>query len=83
MKIMFSTSHFLNVNISVNIKHSHFKFSVLILTIIREGTVSQVFYTCSSFYLMHCRKCSAIWGLLDKDDDLRASHELLKTERIL
>ena len=20
--------------------------------------------------------CSAIWGLLDKDDDLRASHEL-------
>ena len=27
--------------------------------------------------------CSAIWGLLDKDDDLRASHELLNTERIL
>ena len=27
--------------------------------------------------------CSAIWGLLDKDDDLRTSHELLNTERIL
>ena len=27
--------------------------------------------------------CSAILGLLDKDDDLRASHELLNTERIL
>ena len=26
---------------------------------------------------------NAIWGLLDKDDDLRASHELLNTERIL
>ena len=26
--------------------------------------------------------CSAIWGLLDKDGDLRASHELLNTERI-
>ena len=27
--------------------------------------------------------CSVIWGLLDKDDDLKASHELLNTERIL
>ena len=27
--------------------------------------------------------CSTIWGLLDKYDDLRASHELLNTERIL
>ena len=27
--------------------------------------------------------CSAIWGLLDKDDDLRASHGLLNTERIV
>ena len=27
--------------------------------------------------------CSAIWGLLDKDDDLRANHEVLNTERIL
>ena len=27
--------------------------------------------------------CSAIWGLLDKDNDLRTSHEVLNTERIL
>ena len=27
--------------------------------------------------------CSAIWGLLDKDDDLKPSNELLNTERIL
>ena len=27
--------------------------------------------------------CSAIWGLLDKDHDLRASDELLNTERTL
>ena len=27
--------------------------------------------------------CSAISGLLDKDDDLRANHELLNTKRIL
>ena len=26
--------------------------------------------------------CSAIWWLVDKDEDLRASHELLNTERI-
>ena len=27
--------------------------------------------------------CSAIWGLLGKDDDLRTGHELLNTERIV
>ena len=27
--------------------------------------------------------CSAILGLLDRDEDLRASHELMNTERIL
>ena len=27
--------------------------------------------------------CSVIWGLLDKDDDPRASHELLNTEKKL
>ena len=43
MKIMFFTSHFFKVNISVNIIHSHFKFSASILTIIRERTVSQIF----------------------------------------
>ena len=43
MKIMFFTSHFFNVNISVTIKHCPLKFSVLILTIIKERTLSQVF----------------------------------------
>ena len=36
MKIMFFTTHCLNVNISVTIKDNHLRFSVLILTIIRE-----------------------------------------------
>ena len=27
--------------------------------------------------------CSAIWGLLDKGNDLRASHELLNTKRVI
>ena len=53
---MLFTSHFLNVNISVMIKHSHLTFSVLILTIIREGTVSQIFYIWPSFYFMLCRE---------------------------
>ena len=40
---MFITSHFLNVNISVTLKHRYLEFSVLILTVNREGTVSQIF----------------------------------------
>ena len=35
-------------------------------------------YICMYTYVT----CSAIWGLLDADDDLRASHELLNTERM-
>ena len=42
IKNKFFASHFLNVNISVTIKHRPLKFSVLILNIIREGTVSQI-----------------------------------------
>ena len=53
---MFFTTHFLNVNISVTIKDNHLRFSVLILTILREGTVSQIFYIWLSFYFKHCRK---------------------------
>ena len=44
IKIMFFASHFSNVNISVTIKHSNLRFSVPILNIIREGTVSQIFF---------------------------------------
>ena len=36
-----------------------------------------------SFQKQHNVTCSAIRGLLDKDDGMRASHELLNTERIL
>ena len=35
-----------------------------------------------SIYITTFVTCSAIWGLLDEDDDLRASHDLLNTERI-
>ena len=34
--------YFLNVNISTIIKDKHLKFSVIILDIIREGTVFQI-----------------------------------------
>ena len=50
---MFFTSHFFNVNISVTIKDNHLRFSVLILTIIREGTLSQIFYIWPSFYFKY------------------------------
>ena len=46
----------LNVNNSVNIKTRLFKFCVLILDIIMEGTVSQNFYLGPSSYFMLFRK---------------------------
>ena len=48
---------------------------LLIQTTDRNGTTAKEF--------LEYVTCSAIWGLLGKDDDLRASHELLNTERIL
>ena len=56
MKNKFFASYFLNVNISVTIKHSNLKFSVLILNSMREGIVSQISHIWPSFYFMHCRK---------------------------
>ena len=35
---------FLNANISAIIKDLHLKFSVIVLDIIREGTLSQIFF---------------------------------------
>ena len=35
------------------------------------------------FFVLTYVTCSAILALLDKDDDLRARHELLNTERNL
>ena len=47
---------FLNVDNSVNIKTRLFKLCVLILDIIMEGTVSQIFYFGPSSYFMLFRK---------------------------
>ena len=59
IKRIFFASHFLNVNISVSIKHSHLRFSVLILNIIREGMMSHIFFIIiiwPSSHFMRCRK---------------------------
>ena len=42
----------LNFKISAIIKDTHFKFSVDILIVSREGGVSQIFYLGPSFYFM-------------------------------
>ena len=43
---------FLNVDNSVNIETRLFKFCILIVDIIMEGTVSQIFVLCPSSYHM-------------------------------
>ena len=43
----------------------------------RHNDYLMAYYVC-----VRIMTCSAIWGLLDKDDDLRAGHELWNTERI-
>ena len=43
MKKIF-TSIFLNADISVNIQSNVFRFSLVVLNSIMEGTVSQIFY---------------------------------------
>ena len=48
MKIVFFTTYFFECG--------YLRFSVLILTIIREETMSQIFYIWPSFYFKHCRK---------------------------
>ena len=45
----------------------------------KKGVVNFNNITCGEIFL----SCSEVWGLLDKHDDLRASHELLNTETIL
>ena len=52
----FGNSHFLNVDISVTIKHSKLIFSVTILDIIREGILSQILYMRPGSDFMECRK---------------------------
>ena len=52
--LMFSLQF--NVNIPVTIKHSYLIFSVTILDINSEGTVSRMCYIWPGFYLMECGK---------------------------
>ena len=52
-------------------------------TKIDNVVASSLFWSSSFCYLIIIVTCSAILALLDKDDDLRARHELLNTERIL
>ena len=48
----FFTNIFLNVDISINVEHKPFKFFEVILDIIMEGNVSQIFYLGLSSYFM-------------------------------
>ena len=55
-KFRFFAIIFLNVNNSVNIETRLFKFYVLNLDTIMEGSVSQIFILGASFYFMLFRK---------------------------
>ena len=48
----FFTNIFLNVDISINVEYKPFNFFEVILDIIMEGTVSQIFYLGLSFSFM-------------------------------
>ena len=52
VKILFFAYIFLNLDNSINIVHRLLKFSIAILEMITEGTVSQIFYLGPSFYFM-------------------------------
>ena len=54
-KFLFVPGIFLNLDISFNIKDTLLKFSVLVLSITMEGTVSQIFYVGPSFCFMYLR----------------------------
>ena len=51
-KNLLSNNKFLNVNFSKTIAHKRFKCCLLVLETHLEGTVSQIFYLCLSFYFM-------------------------------
>ena len=52
VKILFFYYIFLNLDNSINIVHRLLKFSIGILDMITEGTVSQISYLGPSFYFM-------------------------------
>ena len=47
--------NFLNMDISVNMAHTPFKFETFILEIQMEGSVSQNFDLGNSFHFINCR----------------------------
>ena len=51
-KFTFFTNIFLNVDISINVQHTFLKSVEVILDIIIEGTVSQIFYLGPSSFFM-------------------------------
>ena len=51
-KILIFSLHFFNVVISFNIEYRKLKFSKIILEMMMEGTVSQIFYLGLSFHFM-------------------------------
>ena len=51
-KLVFLQYFFFNVDTSINIANTLFKFSEVILNIITEGTVSQIFYLGPRSYFM-------------------------------
>ena len=55
-KIPIFSCHFFNYDSSFNIKDRKLRFSVFVLCILVEGTVSQIFYLCLSFCFMSLRK---------------------------
>ena len=55
-QIIIFTNNFLNVDNLINIAHNLIKLSVLILDMLMEGTMSQNFELCLSFYFMSLDK---------------------------
>ena len=51
--VLKSTTFFFNVDSSFNIKDRLIKYSVAVLGIMMEGTVSQIFYLGPSFFLFY------------------------------
>ena len=55
-KLPFFSIIFLNVDSSFNIINRLFKFALVIIDILMEGTVSQIFYPGLGLYFMSLRK---------------------------
>ena len=77
-----------NINTALN---SLFIYNNVSVANLLKDEITEIYFVPQRCYIRGVRgilswknvTCSAIWGLLDTDDDLKASHELLNTERIL